>query len=48
MTSPSHSKLSAISFLQSFVVQSLKVANQLGCSQCRRKSSYIEHLGLGG
>ncbi|MGN2393003.1 sigma 54-interacting transcriptional regulator [Pelomicrobium sp. G1] len=47
MTSQSHSKLSAISFLQSFVVQSLKVANQLGCSQCGRKSSYIEHLGLG-
>ena len=40
-------RLTAISFLQSFVTQSVKAANQMGCSSCSSRFSLIEQLGLG-
>lgn len=39
-------KLNAISFLQSFATQSVKVANQVGCASCGNRLNLIEHLGL--
>jgi len=41
-------QLSPVSFLQAFVAQSLRVASQLGCSQCVDEIGYIEHIGLTG
>jgi len=38
--------LNPISFLQTFVTQSIKVANQKGCSACEDHFNYIEFLGL--
>ncbi|MBI2311335.1 MAG: sigma 54-interacting transcriptional regulator [Betaproteobacteria bacterium] len=40
------SRLSAISFLQSFVTQSVKAANQLGCTACGDRLQVIEYVGL--
>lgn len=38
--------LNPINFLQTFVTQSVKVATQLGCTNCESHPSYIEYLGL--
>lgn len=46
MTKQSAPLLSPIAFLQSFVVQSLRAAGQLGCAQCDDGFGYIEHIGL--
>ena len=47
MTERRKPELSPISFLQTFVAHSLKVAGQLGCSQCDEEPGYyIEHIGL--
>ena len=38
--------LNPVNFLQTFAIQSAKVAGQLGCTNCDSNNSYIEHLGL--
>lgn len=38
--------LSPISFLQMFVTQSLRTANQMGCSECETSVGYVESMGL--
>ena len=40
------SKLGALPFLQSFAIQSVKIASQQGCSTCGNRLNLIEHLGL--
>ncbi|MFY9314349.1 MAG: sigma 54-interacting transcriptional regulator [Burkholderiales bacterium] len=40
-------RLDAISFLQGFVTQSVKTAQQMGCNACGDKQTFIEYLGLG-
>ncbi|AOU99138.1 hypothetical protein BI364_15415 [Acidihalobacter yilgarnensis] len=45
--SASHpSPLNPVAFLQAFIVQSIKVAGQLGSLEARDRLRYIEHLGL--
>lgn len=46
MSSKYLTDLNPINFLQSFVIQSAKVASQLGCTSCDSHLSYIEYLGL--
>lgn len=46
MANQSTLQLSPISFLQTFVSQSLRAAGQLGCAQCDKEFGYIEHIGL--
>jgi len=46
MSSKSLEELNPINFLQTFVIQSAKVAGQVGCPSCESNHSYIEHLGL--
>ena len=46
MANQSTLQLSPISFLQTFASQSLRTAGQLGCLQCDKEFSYIEHIGL--
>lgn len=38
--------LNPVSFLQAFVIQSIKLAEQKGCNQCDDHFNYIEFLGL--
>jgi transcriptional regulator with PAS, ATPase and Fis domain len=46
MSDESFVNLSPVSFLQSFVIQSIKLAEQKGCAQCDDNFNYIEFLGL--
>jgi DNA-binding NtrC family response regulator len=46
MTGKSVTRLDAITFLQSFVTQSVRAASQIGCNSCAEQMSYIERLGL--
>ncbi|MFZ5539575.1 MAG: methanogen output domain 1-containing protein, partial [Pseudomonadota bacterium] len=46
MDNVSRPRLDAISFLQSFVTQSVRAAGQAGCSSCSDQMTYIERLGL--
>lgn len=46
MSNESLNDLNPINFLQTFVIQSAKVAAQLGCTNCESHHGYIEHLGL--
>jgi Nif-specific regulatory protein/two-component system response regulator AtoC len=46
MDSVPRPRLDAISFLQSFVTQSVRAAGQVGCSSCSDQMTYIERLGL--
>ena len=38
--------LSPISFLQTFVAQSLRTAGQMGCTECEPSIGYVESIGL--
>lgn len=40
------SSLNPVAFLQTFIVQSIKIANQLGSQASNESSRYIEHMGL--
>lgn len=40
------SQFNPISFLQTFVSQSIEVSGDMGCSVCNQHPNYIEHLGL--
>ena len=42
----SASALNPISFLQTFVAQSLRTAGQMGCSECETSIGYVESIGL--
>ncbi|MHB0873042.1 MAG: sigma 54-interacting transcriptional regulator [Acidithiobacillus ferrooxidans] len=44
---PTLNELSPLSFLQAFIVQSIKVAGQFGCNQEHDRVRYIERMGLG-
>lgn len=46
MSIQNRSSLNPVIFLQTFIVQSFKVANQLGCGDSHERSRYIEHMGL--
>lgn len=46
MSSKHLTELNPVTFLQTFVTQSAKVANQLGCTNCDSHHGYIEYLGL--
>ena len=39
-------QLNPVSFLQTFVTQSLRAAGQLGCAKCDKDLGYIEDIGL--
>lgn len=39
-------RLSPTSFLQTFATRSIKIAGQLGCTQCNDSTSHIERIGL--
>ncbi len=43
---PMLGQLNPLSFLQAFIVQSIKVAGQFGCSQEHDRVRYIERMGL--
>ena len=38
--------LNPISFLQTFVAQSLRTAGQMGCTECESGVGYVESIGL--
>lgn len=46
MPKPDSPTLNPIRFLQTFVVQSLRAAGQMGCSKCESGVGYVESLGL--
>ena len=46
MDSANRLGLSPTSFLQAFATQSIKIAGQLGCTQCNGNTSHIERIGL--
>lgn len=46
MSEQSDIELNSVSFLQAFVIQSVKLAQQKGCHQCDDHFNYIEFLGL--
>lgn len=46
MPKPATSELNPISFLQTFVAQSLRTAGQMGCTECETSVGYVESIGL--
>lgn len=46
MATQNRSSLNPVAFLQTFIVQSIKVAGQLGGLEPRDRQRYIEHMGL--
>ena len=46
MSKPGASALNPISFLQTFVAQSLRTAGQMGCVECETSVGYVESIGL--
>jgi Nif-specific regulatory protein/two-component system response regulator AtoC len=46
MNNKSKSFLNPNNFLQTFVTQSIKIANQHGCSKCEGSLSHIDYLGM--
>ncbi len=46
MSKPAAPAMSPIKFLQMFVVQSLRTAGQMGCTQCESSVGYVESIGL--
>lgn len=46
MSKPVASALNPISFLQTFVAQSLRTAGQMGCTECETSLGYVESIGL--
>ena len=46
MPKPTVPSLDPISFLQTFVTQSLRTAGQMGCAECESSVGYVESIGL--
>jgi len=46
MSKTGASALNPISFLQTFVAQSLRTAGQMGCTECETSVGYVESIGL--
>ena len=46
MPKPTPPSLDPISFLQTFVTQSLRTAGQMGCSECESSVGFVESIGL--